>query len=1131
MIGLFFILNGPNIIEVINEVTGKVTGNWKARAILWLNIAASTSIINQQKGIIVSDQILIQGKRTADKLTQVKVTPTLIIGLGGTGGEVLLRLRKRFFEKYGILENFPIVSYLWIDTDLTEKDVGARLFADQVKFSQAEKVMATINDTARITADLNQYPHIKNWFYEGLNKLGTMTEGAGQIRAYSRLGFFEHYHTIRQAIQKAGERIRNVENMKLMLDRHNLEVEGSNRFNVYIVCSIAGGTGSGMFLDTAFLVKDIFAGQPVTSVGFLVMPRLFGGEVPRIFANSYAALKELEHYSYENQFSVEWPDRVQRNIAPPAFNYCYMVDSMNAAGKTVDGNSKVLLFNMLADNIFKDFSQGEFAGYKRGVRVNLDQFLVDEFAFKHLDDNGRTIIDQKFICRYSSVGLASVTVPLDRIKLACAYKLAAEVVDQWGNISGGSYNAGAITQYVLDNFLPAANLYEGSATRQGLTEQRHDFLKPLVDDGSGQNRSIDSLISRWAGEIARQAQDGVPEQKRQSLKQFFTAAVEAELVKLEAENKTPDPQQWGDYARAIHFNKEQLIKQGIQSIEREIARVINQQHQSVGYAIDLLKQVVFVLLDKAHNYRAKFLSDAEELGRRIERSNKALNNLLAEIARHERRSNWDGRKGIIIRYDLMRFERLAQEHLKNILHRRIRVASAEIVDELVKFIGAIDRLDSGQVRTEGLIGRLYTLGSDLLSLKKSLVNKFEYFAEPPVQELSLLLFNREDIDQKYYPKYLGAGTAAAKKVSDVGDQILQNLRVTVMDLPRKVAGEGMPAVEEDIVMLTRSVFADLGRDFDVVEALWDKFKRPEDREAQLRLVYDNARFWLHGGGQQRGFRLTNERNRLLIGIPERSDPNNSSELKRILVNKIPLPGDPTPSIFSLPDSSEIVFYSEVGGIPINFTDDISNIKLHYQNLYLVEELHTNRYETKFKDIVVLDDQGRRIMEEAHECFLVGVMLDCIQAVSDGRRILYQYTETIGLNEQRRMLGVEAKALLELQRDQRVREHLLHFARDRREWVKQQPQYLLQYYALLSWYYRNIYPEQEIVGPDGASYCEQSTMCRTIVKELTMLEKHISMSMNLRQFQQQAREQLQMLEHFTKRLPDGKRAMGFDQVMV
>src|SRR5262249_54507830 len=161
-------------------------------------------------------------------------------------------------------------------------------------------------------------------------------------------------------------------------------------------------------------------------------------------------------------------------------------------------------------------------------------------------------------------------------------------------------------------------------------------------------------------DVTRQAQDGVHEQKRQSLKQFLSAALETELVKLEAENKSPDPQQWGDYARAVHFNKEQLIDQGRRNIEREVAKLINQQHQNLGYSIDLLKQVSFVFVDKAYDYRARFLADADELARRTERSTKMLNNLLAEIAAHERRSNWDGRKGIIIRYDLTRFERLAQ---------------------------------------------------------------------------------------------------------------------------------------------------------------------------------------------------------------------------------------------------------------------------------------------------------------------------------------------------------------------------------------------------------------------------------------------------------------------------------------
>ena len=65
-----------------------------------------------------------------------QLSPTLIIGLGGTGGDILLRIRKKFFEKFGSVDEFPIVSYLWFDTDKNYKDVGAKQFARKVDFSR-----------------------------------------------------------------------------------------------------------------------------------------------------------------------------------------------------------------------------------------------------------------------------------------------------------------------------------------------------------------------------------------------------------------------------------------------------------------------------------------------------------------------------------------------------------------------------------------------------------------------------------------------------------------------------------------------------------------------------------------------------------------------------------------------------------------------------------------------------------------------------------------------------------------------------------------------------------------------------------------------------------------------------------
>jgi len=55
-----------------------------------------------------------------------------------------------------------------------------------------------------------------------------------------------------------------------------------------------------MFLDTAFLIRQMFADANPDIVGYLVLPPVFAPRVQDgepIYANAYAALKELEFYS------------------------------------------------------------------------------------------------------------------------------------------------------------------------------------------------------------------------------------------------------------------------------------------------------------------------------------------------------------------------------------------------------------------------------------------------------------------------------------------------------------------------------------------------------------------------------------------------------------------------------------------------------------------------------------------------------------------------------------------------------------------------------------------------------------------------------------------------------------------
>src|SRR5437588_5142398 len=79
-----------------------------------------------------------------------KVAPTILIGLGGSGKEVLLRLRRRFYERYNFF-GFPTIAYLWVDTDTQNNDIDGQALdhiMESVLFRQEERVNAEIPGNA-----------------------------------------------------------------------------------------------------------------------------------------------------------------------------------------------------------------------------------------------------------------------------------------------------------------------------------------------------------------------------------------------------------------------------------------------------------------------------------------------------------------------------------------------------------------------------------------------------------------------------------------------------------------------------------------------------------------------------------------------------------------------------------------------------------------------------------------------------------------------------------------------------------------------------------------------------------------------------------------------------------------------
>jgi hypothetical protein len=184
---------------------------------------------------------------------------TLCIGLGGTGRDVLMQIRKLIIDRHGKLNNLPIVSFVHIDADKGAGEVsglrtGNTYRGEEILFSEAERIVASmssheIDDLSQGLAQRESherqspYNHIGQWLSPHLLKnIKAIEDGASGIRPVGRLAFFHNYRKIQEAIRTAENRTRDHD--RYLLEKGLIVEPG---LNIFVVGSLCGGTGSGMF--------------------------------------------------------------------------------------------------------------------------------------------------------------------------------------------------------------------------------------------------------------------------------------------------------------------------------------------------------------------------------------------------------------------------------------------------------------------------------------------------------------------------------------------------------------------------------------------------------------------------------------------------------------------------------------------------------------------------------------------------------------------------------------------------------------------------------------------------------------------------------------------------------------------
>jgi len=78
-----------------------------------------------------------------------KIQRTLCIGLGGTGRDVLMQIRRLIIDRYGKLDALPVVSFVHIDADkgagnLSGLRTGSTYRGENILLTPAERVTSTM---------------------------------------------------------------------------------------------------------------------------------------------------------------------------------------------------------------------------------------------------------------------------------------------------------------------------------------------------------------------------------------------------------------------------------------------------------------------------------------------------------------------------------------------------------------------------------------------------------------------------------------------------------------------------------------------------------------------------------------------------------------------------------------------------------------------------------------------------------------------------------------------------------------------------------------------------------------------------------------------------------------------------
>lgn len=257
--------------------------------------------------------------------------PTLFLGLGGTGAQAVSKIKDLFLDLVtpqartgrdaDVRDIDPMYAFRALDTNSGEKPGNLA--------KGREWLHLGVDNLERFYANQAKNRFFKDWVVQGY-PAGSITAGCSGYRNLGRLALISNVDKVAQTIDEA---------------RAQISIQSPNIVNprpvVFLFCSLSGGTGSGMVLDTCFLIREIF-GAGTDLIGLICvfdgLPTMADYKKQDLLVNTFCGLKGLHAFMSRAPVGMQWGERIEYpfnragRLTEP-FDECYLASSKRSDGQ------------------------------------------------------------------------------------------------------------------------------------------------------------------------------------------------------------------------------------------------------------------------------------------------------------------------------------------------------------------------------------------------------------------------------------------------------------------------------------------------------------------------------------------------------------------------------------------------------------------------------------------------------------------------------------------------------------------------------------------------------------------------------------------------------------------------------